>query len=74
MAEVVLEIFKPLMLLAASSLNKSLEKTSAPKMNKKGERGSPCLRPFLGENNLKGLPLIRMEKEEEEMQILIQLI
>jgi hypothetical protein len=42
------EISRPLMFPAASSLNKSLDKTSAPKMNKKGERGSPCLRPIVG--------------------------
>jgi hypothetical protein len=70
-AEVVLEIFRPLRLPAASSLNKSLDRTSEPKMNKKGERGSPCLRPLLGGKCPKGLPFIRMEKEEEEMQILI---
>jgi hypothetical protein len=71
MAGVVLEIFKPLMLPTASSLNNSLDRTSALKINKKGERGSPCLRPLLGEKNPKKLPLIRMEKEEEEIQILI---
>jgi hypothetical protein len=68
------EIFRPLIFPAASSLNKSLDKTSAPKMNKKGERGSPCLRPLVGEKSPKGLPLMRMEKVEEEIQTLIQLI
>jgi hypothetical protein len=48
-----LEIFRPLMFPAASSLNKSLDKTSAPKMNKKRERGSPCLRPLEGEKKSK---------------------
>ena len=71
MVGVVLEIFKPLMLPAASSLNNGLDRTSLPKINKKGKKGSPCLRPLLGGKSPKGLSLIRTEKEEEEMQILI---
>jgi hypothetical protein len=41
-------------------------------MKRKGERGSPYLRPLSRENLLKGLPFRRMEKEEE-MHNLIQL-
>jgi hypothetical protein len=74
MAGVFLEIFKPLIVPIASSLNNNLERTSKRKINRKLERGSPCLRPLLGENSPKGLPLIRMEKEEDEMYNLIQLI
>jgi hypothetical protein len=54
-----------------SSLNRSLERTSTPKMKRKGERGSPCLNPLSREKRPKGLPFRRMEKEEDEMQILI---
>jgi hypothetical protein len=71
MAGLFLEIFKPLMLPRASSLNSNLERTSKPRINKKGERGSLYLRPLLGENIPKGLPLRRMEKEGEEMHNLI---
>ena len=74
MAGLFLEIFKPLILLKASSLNNNLERTSEPRINRKGEKGSPYLRLLLGENKPKGLPLIRMEKEEEEMHKLIQVI
>jgi hypothetical protein len=68
-----LEIFRPLILPRASSLNSNLERTSEPKMKRIGERGSPNLRPLSGKNLLKGLPFRRMEKEEEEMHNLIQL-
>jgi hypothetical protein len=71
MARVFMEIFNLLMLPRASSLNSNLERTSLPKMNRKGERGSPCRRPLLRENRPKGLPLIRMEKVDEEMHNLI---
>ena len=37
-------------------------------IKRKGEKGSPCLNPLVGEINPYGLPLMRMEKEEEEMQ------
>ena len=74
MAGLFLGIFKPLILARASSLNNNLERTSEPSINRKGERGSPCLRPLLGENKPKGLPLIRMEKEEEEIHNLFQVI
>jgi hypothetical protein len=52
----------------------SLEKTSKPKIKRKWERESPCLNPLLGEKKPNGLSFKRMEKEEEVMQILIQLI
>jgi hypothetical protein len=71
MAGVFLEIFSLFILPRASSINNNLERTSMPRMNKKGERESPCLRPLLRENKPKGLPLIKMEKEEEEMHNLI---
>jgi hypothetical protein len=50
----------------------SLEKTSKPKIKRKGDRGSPYLNPLPGEKKPKRLPFRRIEKEEEEMQILIQ--
>jgi hypothetical protein len=62
---------EPLIEPFLSSLNISLEKTSAPKIKRKGKRGSPCLNPLSGEKSPKGLPFSRMEKEVEEMQILI---
>jgi hypothetical protein len=74
MGVVFLAIDRPLRFPNASSLNSNLESTSDPMMNRKGERGSPCLRPLFGENKPKGLALMRMEKEEEEMHNLIQLI
>jgi hypothetical protein len=55
-----------------SSLNNSLEKTSKPRIKRKRDRGSPCLNPFLGKKRPKGLPFSRMEKETDEMQVLIQ--
>jgi hypothetical protein len=62
MVEECLEIFRPLILPRASSLNSNLKRTSEPKMKRKGEKGPPCLRPLSGENLLKGLPFWRMEK------------
>jgi hypothetical protein len=50
----------------------SLENTSAPKMKRKGDRGSPYLSPLPGEIKPKGLPLRRMDKEGVDMQILMQ--
>ena len=66
--------FQTLRFLTASSLNSKQERTSESKINRKGEKGSPCLRPLFGESSPKGLPLMRMEKEEEEMHNLIQFI
>ena len=71
MARVCLEIFRPLRFPTASSLNSKRERTLEPKINRKGEKGSPCLRPLFGENNSKGLPLMRMGKKENEMHNLI---
>ena len=72
MAGLFLEILRPLMWPRLASWNISLENTSDPKMKRKGERGSPCLRPLAGEIKPNGLPLMRMEKEEEEMHASIQ--
>jgi hypothetical protein len=46
-------------------LNINLENTYKPRINRKGERGSYCLKPLAGENKPKGLPLIRIGKEDE---------
>jgi hypothetical protein len=55
-------ILSPFKLPFLSSLNMSLEKTSKPKIKRKGERGSPCLNPLLGEKKSKGTP-IQKDKE-----------
>jgi hypothetical protein len=68
----LLAIRRPLMEPFLSSLNISLEKTSTPNMNKKGDRGSPCLNPLSGAKFPKGLPFKIIEKEVEEMHSLIQ--
>jgi hypothetical protein len=64
----------PLILQLCSSLYSSRERASEPRINKKRERGSPCLKPLPGENMPKELPLIRMEKEIEDMQVSIHLV
>lgn len=46
----------------------------AIRMNKKGERGSPCLMPLEGLKVGVGEPFKRMEKKEEEMREEIQWI
>jgi hypothetical protein len=74
MGGVFLAIDRPLRFQNASSLNSNQDGTSEPMINKKGERVSPCLKPLFGENKPKGLPLMRMEKEEDEMHNLIHLI
>jgi hypothetical protein len=56
------------------SLNINLKNTSEPRIKRKGERGSPCLKPLFGVNKPKGLLLIKIEKEEEDMHNLIQFI
>jgi hypothetical protein len=66
-AETFLAIRRPLMEPILSSLNSSLERTLAPKMKRKRERGSPYLNPLSGEKSPKGLPFRRMAKEVEEM-------
>jgi hypothetical protein len=40
-------------------------------MNKNGERGSPCLIPLEGEKGFDGTPLIRIEKNTEEVRFTI---
>jgi hypothetical protein len=55
-----------------SSMNDSLEKTSEPKIKRKGDYGSPCLNPLSEEKKPKGLPFSKMEKEAKEMQVLIR--
>lgn len=69
-----LPIFKPLRIPALSWENNNLEKTFEPRINKKGERGSPCLKLLVGENFPKGLPFSKMEKEVEEIQMQIHFI
>lgn len=44
------------------------------RMNRKGERGSPCLIPLEGENVPVGDPLRRIEKKVEETKDKIHLI
>jgi hypothetical protein len=53
-------------------LNISIEKTSTPKIKRKGERGFPCLNPLPGKKKPKGLTFKKIEQEVEEIQILIQ--
>jgi hypothetical protein len=67
-----LAIFIPLTLPSFSYLSSSLESNSDPRIKRKGEIGSPCLKPLDGENKLKGLPFKRIEKEEDEMHDSIQ--
>jgi hypothetical protein len=62
-----LAILIPCRLPSCSSLRKSLERTSEPKIKGKGDKGLPCLRPREGLKNPKGEPSIKMEKEEVEM-------
>ena len=39
------------------------EKTFAQRINKYGERGSPCLKPLDGLKDLPGIPFKRIEKD-----------
>ena len=71
MAREFLAIFMPLTLPILSSLNRNLENNSEPSINRKGERGSLCLRPLSGANKPNGLPLRIIEKEVVEKQALI---
>jgi len=41
-------------------------------MNRKGDRGSPCLIPLEGEKGFEGTPLMRREKKTEEVRFIIQ--
>ena len=52
----------------------SLDSTSEPSKKRKGERGSPCLRPLFGENKPTGEPSKRTEKETVEMHCSINQI
>jgi hypothetical protein len=62
------------MVPALSSLNKSLENTSEPRMKRNGDRESHCLKPPAEEMIPKELPFSKMEKKVEEMQVLIHAI
>ena len=46
-----------------SSSRMSLDRTSEPRMKRKGKRGSPCIRTRLGQNLPKGKPSNRIEWE-----------
>jgi hypothetical protein len=67
----ILAILMPWIRPKLSSLSISLDNISAPKINKKGESGSPCLKPLKGENLPKGAPSRRIENEEVVMHCLI---
>jgi hypothetical protein len=41
-------------------------------MKRKGDKGSPCLIPRVGEKGCEGMPLIRIEKKVEEVKLRIQ--
>lgn len=69
-----LAILIPLKFPLASSLRSNLERAYNPKIKRKRDRGSPCLRPLAEQNFPNGLPVMRMEKEGEDMHILIQFI
>ena len=45
---------------------------SAMIIKRKGERGSPCLIPLVGEKVREGMSLTRMEKKAEEVKFIIQ--
>ena len=66
-----LEILRPFMEPTLSAVNSSLERILEPMIRRKGERGSPCLRPFLGKMQPKGLQFNKIEKEAKEMHNLI---
>jgi hypothetical protein len=51
-----------------------LPSSSAIRVKRKGERGSPCLIPIEGEKVEEGDPLIKMEKKAEEVRDTIQLV
>jgi hypothetical protein len=67
MAGLFLAIFRLLMLPRLSSLYSNLERTSDPRINWKGVKGSPCLKPLSTEKRPNELPLMSKEKEEEEI-------
>jgi hypothetical protein len=41
-------------------------------MKRNGERGSPCLIPWVGEKGKEGTPLMRIEKKVEEVRFRIE--
>jgi hypothetical protein len=41
---------------------------------RKGERGSPCLMPLIGEKVLEGTPFTNMETKDEELRLRTHLI
>jgi hypothetical protein len=41
-------------------------------MKRKGDRGSPCLIPLVGEKGFEGTPLMSSEKKAEEVRFKIQ--
>ena len=45
---------------------------SAMIMNRKGDRGSPCLIPLEGEKGLEGTPYARIEKKAKEVRFKIK--
>lgn len=47
-------------------------KPSAVNTERKGERGSPCLIPRYGWKGEEEIPLIKIEKKEEEMRLMTQ--
>lgn len=51
-----------------------LDVYSIPRAKRKGERGSPCQRPFFAGNGEHGLPLIKIEYEDVDTHSIIQLI
>lgn len=51
-----------------------LDKDSMQMLNKYGDRGSPCLVLFVGLKNFVGLPLIRIDIEDEVIDSIIRLI
>ena len=65
MGGLFLAILIPCKLPNCSSLRKSLERNLEPKINRKGDKGSPCLRPRESLKNPKGEPSSKMEKEVE---------
>lgn len=67
-------IWMPLRLDRFSSFRKSLERLSEPIINRKWERGSPCLNPLEYLKYPKLDPFSKMEKEAEDKQLEIQLV
>ena len=64
----------PLRIWLLTPLWISLLRPSAIRTKRKGERGSPCLIPLVGEKGGEGIPLTRIEKKVEEMRFIIHLI